>query len=177
MKSLTIFVTVAIVIVIIVAALMVFRSTQESALPLEDYSLEEQSGDSLNADNNLNQFLQEEPTDGPPVLTVSGTPGVSPSPTTSSVANEGVTISMTDTGFSPSKITIPAGTTVTFTNNGQALHWPASAVHPTHQLLPGFNAKRGLSTGESYAFTFTKAGDWPIHDHLNPSSTGTITVQ
>ncbi|MBI3251353.1 MAG: hypothetical protein HYZ62_00405, partial [Candidatus Andersenbacteria bacterium] len=64
------------------------------------------------------------------------------------------TISITDTGFEPAQVTVAPGATVTFVNNGQALHWPASAPHPTHTALPGFDAKKGLATGESYSFTF-----------------------
>jgi plastocyanin len=89
----------------------------------------------------------------------------------------GVTVSMSETGFSPATVTVAAGTTVAFRNDGQAAHWPASDSHPTHQILPEFDAKAGLGTGETYAHTFTKAGTWRCHDHLMPQHTCTIVVQ
>ena len=85
-------------------------------------------------------------------------------------------IVMNENGFSPATITVPKGTLVVFSNKGSRPHWPASAVHPTHELLPGFDALRGIAPGESYSFTFTKAGTWKYHDHLNPSRTGSVTV-
>lgn len=89
----------------------------------------------------------------------------------------GVVVSMTDVGFFPASISIEVGSTVTFVNDGQSLHWPASNVHPTHDLLSGFDSEKGISTGGAYAFTFTKKGEWSFHDHLNPDSTGTIVVE
>lgn len=108
-------------------------------------------------------------------------PAASPSPSVGTVAASPTavapTISITDTGFSPATLTVAAGTTVTFVNNGQAPHWPASDPHPTHTALAGFDAKRGLQTGETYSFTFAQAGTWGYHDHLNAQLTGSVTVQ
>lgn len=105
-------------------------------------------------------------------------PTFSPAPSVSPTAQPAAaTIAITDTGFSPQTTTVAVGTTVTFVNNGQALHWPASDVHPTHQLLPGFDALKGLSTGETYAFTFSQPGSWTCHDHLNPQLKCTIVVE
>lgn len=85
-------------------------------------------------------------------------------------------ISMTNTGYAPGTLTVPAGTSVTFRNDGSRNAWPASAVHPTHEELPGFDAKRPVRPGESYAFTFAQPGTWTYHDHLNPSITGQVVV-
>ena len=93
------------------------------------------------------------------------------------MATENPTISITDTGFSPAEITVKAGTTVTFVNKGQELHWPASDPHPTHTDLPGFDAKRGLEPGDIYRFTFATAGSFGMHDHLHPTFKGRIIVQ
>lgn len=107
------------------------------------------------------------------------TPRVSPGPTTSAKAQLAVpvTVSITDTGFEPATLTVPAGTTVTFLNNGQAAHWPASNPHPIHTGLSGFDATKALATGETYSFTFTKTGTWGFHDHLNTSLTGSVVVK
>lgn len=102
---------------------------------------------------------------------------VSPSPSAITSPVAAATVSVDETGFSPKAITVKAGTKVSFVNNGQAPHWPASALHPTHQVLPGFDALRGLATGETYSYTFEKAGSWNYHDHLNPQFFGTVVVE
>lgn len=146
-----------IVIVLIAAGLLMWRSAGQRGEPVP-------TGGALNTPT---------PTATLPVLPTL-TPSLSPSlsPTTRAAA-----VAITDTGFSPAQLVVAAGTTVTFTNNGQAMHWPASAVHPTHNLLPGFDALKGLATGETYAFTFTKVGTWTCHDHLNPQLKCTIIVE
>lgn len=107
-------------------------------------------------------------------LAPSISPEVSPSP---SAKAKPMSVSIDDEGFTPATVTIPVGTTVTFTNNGQALHWPASDPHPVHTGLAGFDAKKGLATGATYSFTFNKAGTFGMHDHLNASVKGTIVVK
>lgn len=87
------------------------------------------------------------------------------------------TITYTDSGFSPTTLTIKSGDTVVFKNNGSKDFWPASAIHPTHTIYPEFDAKKGIAPGATYSFTFTRIGSWKYHNHLNPSLTGTITVQ
>lgn len=109
-------------------------------------------------------------------------PTVPPEATTLPLSDESPaagtsTISISDTSFVPATGRVAAGTTVTFINNGQALHWPASDPHPVHTGLPGFDAKKGLATGEEYSFTFSKVGTWGFHDHLNPTLTGSIIVE
>ena len=98
-------------------------------------------------------------------------------------------IEITASGFNPSSLTIKAGETVTWLNNGNAPTWPASAVHPTHRVYPGsditkcgtgetiFDACKGLANGESFSFTFNNKGTWGYHDHLNPSLFGKIVVE
>lgn len=97
-------------------------------------------------------------------------------------------IHMTDSGFSPSSVTVSKGDTVKFVSD-EGLHWPASNNHPTHTLYPGsninkcgssatiFDACGGLGPGESFSFKFDIAGTWGFHDHLMPSHLGTVTVQ
>jgi plastocyanin len=92
-------------------------------------------------------------------------------------AGDAVTITMDDAGYSPQTVTVPAGTTVTFVNNGQTPRWPASDNHPVHEILPDFDAGRGLMTGETYSYTFTEPGRWPFHDHLQPTLAGAVVVE
>jgi len=100
-------------------------------------------------------------------------------------------VQITAEGFAPKSLTIAAGDTVTWVNQGSGPNWPASAMHPTHTLYPGsdinksgtseqaqiFDACHGLPTGQSYSFTFNEAGSWNYHDHLNTAHFGTIIVQ
>lgn len=79
-------------------------------------------------------------------------------------------------GFSPSSITVAVGETVTFKNESAVDVWPASAPHPTHTDYPEFDAKKPIKPGESYAFTFTRAGTWKYHSHLNPTHFGSVVV-
>jgi len=81
------------------------------------------------------------------------------------------------TAFVPSSLTIKPGTIVTFKNTGTDLMWVASDPHPLHTDNSEFDAKRGYATSEDYAFTFTAAGSYGFHNHLNPSATGLITVR
>ena len=96
---------------------------------------------------------------------------------TPSVVASKVQISITSAGFVPANVTVAPGTTVVFVNNDTTKHWPASGPHPTHTALPGFDSKPGLAPGQSYEFTFDKVGTWAFHDHLNPSVSGSVTVQ
>ncbi len=88
-----------------------------------------------------------------------------------------VAVSIDDAGFSEETITVLAGTTIVFTNNGQGLHQVASDPHPTHTNVPGLDSKKGLATGETFSFTFENAGTFTVHDHLAPSHKATIIVQ
>ena len=104
-----------------------------------------------------------------------------PTTTTSTESAEPTTESMmvtySDTGFSPTSLSVKVGDTVTFQNESSKDMWVASAPHPTHTAYPEFDAKADTTAGGSYMFTFTKAGTWKYHNHLNPSMTGTIIVQ
>jgi plastocyanin len=89
----------------------------------------------------------------------------------------GNVVKFTGTAFEPSTLTIKAGETVKFENKSGDDFWPASNVHPTHLLYPGFDAKKPILDGGSYSFTFTKTGSWGYHNHLTPDIEGTIVVQ
>jgi plastocyanin len=95
---------------------------------------------------------------------------------TGTVTQGKVTVVYNDNGFSPAKITVKKGTTVAFENKSSGSMWVASDVHPTHQLLPGFDAKKGISSGAAYEYTFVKVGTWTYHNHLQPTQVGTVIV-
>ena len=116
------------------------------------------------------------------VLVVSGCIGQ-----TSEVPDEIPTsaiVEMSESGFSPSTVTILKGGTVTFRNAGAEDHWPASAVHPVHRQYPegngcigsAFDACEGIAPGGEWSFKFDHVGVWGYHDHLNPPSRGVVEV-
>lgn len=86
-------------------------------------------------------------------------------------------IEMTARGFSPVNLNVPPGTTVKFINRDSATHWPASDIHPTHQICPGFDSLSPVQAGASHSFKFETAKTCPMHDHLNPALKGSIIVQ
>ncbi|MBI2137686.1 hypothetical protein HYU12_04175 [Candidatus Woesearchaeota archaeon] len=85
------------------------------------------------------------------------------------------TVEISSAGFNPAAVKINVGDTVTWINKDSVAHWPASAQHPTHTVYPEaggcigsrFDACRELAEGESFSFTFSHAGEWKYHDHLN----------
>ena len=85
-------------------------------------------------------------------------------------------VSITAAGFNPQKLTVKSGTVVVFKNDDTAGHWPASAPHPTHTDLPGFDSLKPIPPGGTYSYTFTKVGTWNYHDHLKASLFGSVTV-
>lgn len=87
-----------------------------------------------------------------------------------------VTVEMVPDAFSPQTLAIALGTTVRFVNKDKVARWPASGLHPVHDICPGFDSKQSIKPGGSYSFTFTVAKQCPMHDHLNPAIRGIIVV-
>lgn len=103
-----------------------------------------------------------------------------------------VTVTYTDSGFSPASVTVPAGTTVTFVNNTSHAMWVGSDEHPTHTHYDQtaknahciadyagakpFDQCTAGTAGTSWSFTFDKAGTWAYHDHVNAGARGTVVV-
>ena len=122
-------------------------------------------------------------------LTTNPNPAPAPTPTPAPTpeppkAPEGI-VSYTDSGFSPSTITITLGTTVKFQNNASVAMRVSSNPHPVHTSYPTtggcvgstFDSCANIAPGSSWSFTFDKAGTWGYHNHLNPGETGTVIVQ
>lgn len=168
MKNVGLWAGLGLVVVILLVGVLMFRSPRETSVPLNTTSVEEEAGPA--------QLDNEVPVTSPDI-TPSGSPGTTTPSASPAAATGEAAIAISDIGFSPATLTVPANTTVTFTNNGQGAHWPASGPHPTHTNLPGFDAQQGLATGETYSFTFTQKGTWGYHDHLNTSLRGSIVVQ
>lgn len=152
-------------ILVVIVAVVVVLSLPANEEVTEEAELESESDDMPPGSG---QFFQQIPIDQEP----SPSPAAQPSSVSGNIS-----ISMSEMGFSPTSVSISAGDEVTFVNDGQAAHWPASDVHPTHAILSGFNAKRGLATGEAYSYVFAVAGTWQCHDHLMPQYKCEIIVK
>lgn len=86
------------------------------------------------------------------------------------------TIVVDESGFHPAAVEIAVGERVRFENQGSSWHWPASDLHPTHELYSDFDPREPIAPGESWTFTFREVGTWRMHDHLQPQMRGTVTV-
>jgi amicyanin len=71
--------------------------------------------------------------------------------------------------FNPQKLTVKAGTTVTWTNEDDIPHTVASSTK-------AFKSKV-MDTDETYSFTFTTPGAFDYFCSLHPHMTGTIVVE
>lgn len=95
----------------------------------------------------------------------------------SATAASKTTVHMTANGFSPQEVTIQKGETVVFINDDSQNHWPASNIHPTHEIYPEFDPKTTIAPGKSWEFAFDKAGTWKYHDHILSTQSGTVIVE
>ena len=111
----------------------------------------------------------------PPTAPSATRPATPPSTSPEKTATS--TVTYRNGVFSPSTITINAGEAIVFQNENSSSLWVVSDPHPVHSDLPGFDARRGMSQGETYSFTFTQKGAFGYHNHLNPGARGTIVVE
>ena len=73
--------------------------------------------------------------------------------------------------FGPVTLTVPVGTTVTWTNRDDIPHTVVSTDDPKT-----FKSKV-LDTDEKFSFTFSKAGTYPYFCSIHPKMTGNVIVQ
>ena len=78
--------------------------------------------------------------------------------------------------FEPATLEVAVGDHVMFINESEDYVWPASNIHPTHEIYPGFDPELGLEPGQSWSFEFLNPGEWRFHNHLQPQEGGTINV-
>jgi plastocyanin len=71
--------------------------------------------------------------------------------------------------FGPGTLTVPVGTTVTWTNRDDIPHTVVSTE--------GAFKSKVLDTDEKYAFTFGKTGSYSYFCSIHPKMTGKIVVQ
>jgi len=97
-----------------------------------------------------------------------GTTTTSGGGSTTTAAPGGSQVTIQNFAFSPAELTVPVGTTVTWTNDDSTNHTVTSndAVFESATL----------AAGDTFDFTFTQAGEFPYHCSLHPSMTATIIV-
>ena len=78
------------------------------------------------------------------------------------------TIKIANFDFGPTTITVPAGTSVTWTNNDDDAH-SVVADNKAFRSAP-------LDTGDSYSFTFATPGTYGYHCGLHPQMHGKVVV-
>ena len=82
-----------------------------------------------------------------------------------------VTVRIDNFTFSPAKLTIAAGTKVTWINHDDVPH-TATAKGKSHAF-----DSNPLDTDEKFTFTFTTAGTYDYYCKVHPHMTGTIIVK
>ena len=71
--------------------------------------------------------------------------------------------------FNPATLTVPAGTSVTWTNRDDDPHTVTSSENVF--------ASPGLDIDETFSYTFSTPGTYTYHCNLHPHMTGTIVVK
>jgi plastocyanin len=95
---------------------------------------------------------------------------------TQATAEPSATVRMTSDGYSPKVLKIKQGQTVEFVNDSDQDYWPASDPHPIHTDYPGFDAQKTILPGQSWDFTFQRAGRFGYHNHLAPETHAEIVI-
>ena len=83
--------------------------------------------------------------------------------------NRAVSVTIDNFVFEPARLTVKAGTTVTWTNRDDIPHTVASKDRL-------FKSK-AMDTDETYSFTFSTPGEYSYFCSLHPHMTGTIVVE
>ena len=100
--------------------------------------------------------------------TAAGTSSTAGSTSTASAGAASGTITISDVGFAPASFRVAIGGTVTFANNGKAMH--------TVTAGDGSFDSDMIRSGGTWAHTFTTPGSFAYNCILHPSMRGTIVV-
>jgi plastocyanin len=100
------------------------------------------------------------------------TQGASPNLAASSADKpaSGATVKIDNFSFGPATITIPAGSTVTWTNSDDVPHVVTSDDNKMFK-------SKALDTDDHFSFTFTKPGTYNYYCAIHPKMTAKIVVQ
>ncbi len=105
----------------------------------------------------------------------SGTSGTVESSVSQGTTVFGVThIFIRQDAYSPARIQVVLGTTVTWTNQDNVSH--SVVISPVVIDTDDVWQSRVLSTGDSFSYTFTMRGTFQYHCSEHPEMTGTVVV-
>jgi plastocyanin len=93
----------------------------------------------------------------------------SPRVTASSQPAANAAVKIDNFVFGPQTLTVPVGTTVTWTNSDDIPHTSVST--------DGVFKSKVLDTDEKFSYKFDKAGTYPYYCTIHPKMTGTVVVQ
>jgi plastocyanin len=98
-------------------------------------------------------------------------PGVRTGNSTASAQQKPATadVKVDNFSFGPGTLTVPVGTTVTWTNRDDIPHTVVSTE--------GAFKSKVLDTDEKFSFTFSKAGTYPYFCSIHPKMTGKVVVE
>ena len=82
---------------------------------------------------------------------------------------DGPQVQIKDFAFAPKEITVPVGTTLTWTNKDSEPH----TVFTTDKAI----ASKALDTDQQFAFRFDVAGTYSYYRSLHPYTTATVVVR
>jgi len=100
------------------------------------------------------------------LLLVAGSPRVT---ATDQPAAANVAVKIDNFIFGPQAITVPVGTTVTWTNSDDIPHTAVST--------DGVFKSKVMDTNEKFSYTFTKAGTYSYYCSVHPKMTGQVVVK
>jgi plastocyanin len=82
---------------------------------------------------------------------------------------EGLQVTIQNFQFAPAALTVPAGTTVTWTNRDDDTH----TVTEANKRF----ASKVLDPGQSFSYTFSAPGTYSYHCAIHPHMTATVIVK
>ncbi len=129
------------------------------------------SNDKKNSPTNTPSAATSPTTAPDTVMSPTETPEAgAPQPTTQAAESQ---VLMVNTTFQPQEITVPAGTTVTWTNQDDVSHTVTSGPRdaPTNLFDSG-----DIAPGGTFSFTFTDPGTYEYHCSVHPGMDGTVIV-
>lgn len=100
--------------------------------------------------------------------------------TSQSDGQDEVAVTVSDSGFDLSEVTVKSGGKITWTNSSSSKVQVASDPHPIHtenKELTNGEFVADLAPGASVTVTVTKTGTWGYHDHLNAAQRGKVIVE
>lgn len=105
--------------------------------------------------------------DGSPTA---GSGGGMPSPAAPAPSSTGTSVAIKNLAFTPGTLTVPAGTTVTWTNADEEPHTVSADNGGPFHSSP-------LDTGGVFRYTFAKPGTYTYYCTIHPFMHGTVVVR